>query len=787
MKNIYLNIKQPEESRIIVARDDTLIDFEQEFQGEENKRGNIYKGTVTNLEPSLEAVFVNFGEDKNGFLPMRQIPKNMPGVSPGGIAVGDKLLVQIKKDNIGDKGAGLTSFISLAGNFLVLLPYREESYGVSSNASADARKEMNHIMDELPVPESMSIIARSSAMNHTKEDIAWDLRSYLLPLWEAVQSAAEKINEPTLIYRENDLSLRVMRDYFRPDNQDVIICDSREKYEELNTFVKMLFPDNSEQVRFHDSIDNMVPPAIENKIEEIYMREVATPSGVRVVFDSTEALVAIDVNSGRQRKGGGIEETAFKTNLEAAEIITEQLRLRNLGGLVVVDFIDMRNRENREALEKRVTELVRKDRARIRISKISEFGLLEMSRQRKSRSLIFSQTQLCPRCSGSGLIWREQSFALYLLRKISTVAFQANTQTITLQVPREIGVFLLNEKRDDLRQIESYSGCSIVVVPDNHLESPQYKLKPTRGTKADAIKAISQQTKKEEIERYKYEPQEKVTANSPLIKDMLPQEAMPSKKNSFSFAGFLKNIFGGKSVSSANDSNGANRNSSRSEGRASGRRGENNSRGRGGRTQQSPRQGRRDSPGRGAKNSQGGNSGRNKPTAATNRDAENQHSATVAVATAKPVTERAPAEKKSSANGNRGRNKPAVDTTTAISDNANTAYTSGEQSDSAKNKPPRTRANRGERSERGERVAKGENTQRTEKAAAVTEKTETKQVTSAPVIPTATAALAPTPTPAPTPVERKSETNAVSLPPIVPKEVATPSSPTTPTSTPVES
>lgn len=573
MNNIYLNIRQAEENRVIVTRNSTLVDFEQEFQGEGNKKGNIYKGVVSNIEPSLEAVFVDFGESKNGLLPLREIPPNAPGVSEGGIAAGDQILVQVKKDNVGDKGAGLTGYISLAGSFLVLLPYRQESFGISSNASAEERRGLSSMMSELPVPEGMGIIVRSLAMQHSREDIQWDLESYLLRLWDAIKSAAGRMEGPVLIYRENDLLPHVMRDYFRPKSGDVIICDDRERYQELRAFVEMLFPDNVGQIRHHDGADNMVPPLIEQKIEQIYMREVSAASGVRVVFDSTEALVAIDVNSGRQREGSDIEETALKTNLEAAEIIADQLRLRNLGGLIVVDFIDMRKRENREKLEKHFAEILKKDRSRIRMNRISEFGLLELSRQRKSRSLLFSQTQACSRCSGSGWVWRDQAFALHLLRKIRTLAFNQSMQSVILQVPREISVFLLNEKRGELQQIESHSGCNIVVVPDNRLSTPQYKFKPIRGDKAQAMEVARQAAQQEGAAEYTYKPQPAVREQTPVLKGMLPQERMPSQKVSaekpVGVWGLVKKLFGG---GDAADAQGSGRTAAAAKGRGSQRR-----------------------------------------------------------------------------------------------------------------------------------------------------------------------------------------------------------------------
>ena len=341
------------------------------------------------------------------------------------------------------------------------------------------------------------------------------------------------MDNPVLIYRENDILLRVMRDYFRPDNNDVIICDNHERYQELHAFVKIMFPDHVSQIRYHDGVDNIVPPKIEQQIEQIYQREVSAVSGVRVVFDSTEALVAIDVNSGRQRDGGDIEETALKTNLEAAEIIARQVKLRNLSGLIVIDFIDMKKAEHRDMLEQQVADLLRKDRARTQVSKISEFGLMELSRQRISRSLVYSQTQECPSCSGSGRVWRQETFALHLLRRIRIVAFEEKVKSVIMQVPREVSVFLLNAKRQEIQQIENESGCNIVIISDSRFSTPNYKMKQVHGGKNNAIKSAHQMIKQEEANEHAYQPPSKTHKRKPLIKNMLPKESMPSQQVGF--------------------------------------------------------------------------------------------------------------------------------------------------------------------------------------------------------------------------------------------------------------
>lgn len=469
MRQIYINTRESEENRVIVAENGTLIAYEQERIGEENKRGNIYKGVVTLVEHSLGAVFVDIGEEKKGFLPIREIP---PAAVPDGVSnikAGDTLLVQIKKDHLGGKGPGLTAYIALAGHYLVLQPNRKNLTMISKQGKPELRRQMQSVMDQLTVPDGMSVILRTAGLGQTYEELKWDLESYLLRLWEVIDSVAQKINEPTLIYRENNLLLKSVRNYFRPSEQDHIYCDNRQNYEELSKFLTLVFPDSADSITYHFSDTDLVPPALEKEIDQIHSREVSSNSGVRVVFDSTEALVAVDVNSGGLREGADIEETALKSNMEAAEIIALHLRLRNLAGLVVVDFIDMEVEAHRQQLTQHFARLLRLDRAHVRFSPISQFGLMEISRQRISRSLSAVETVACPHCEGTGKVWRTETFATRAIRKVKSLAEAAKGSSILVEVPTSIAVYLMNEKRATITQIESETGCRFVIIPNDKI------------------------------------------------------------------------------------------------------------------------------------------------------------------------------------------------------------------------------------------------------------------------------------------------------------------------------
>lgn len=477
MGQIYISNRDSNEHRLIVVDNNELMAYEQEWAGKENKRGNIYMGVVTRLEPSLDAAFVDYGERRDGLLPLRQVPEGIPGVSPEGLQAGDALLVQIKKDNIGSKGAGLTGFISLAGHYLILQPYRDKSIAISRQASQAIRGQMREVIESLNLPENMNVIVRTGGVRADKEQLTWDLEKCLLQLWNDIQAGTKEIKQPTLIYRANSMLLRGIRDYYRP-GKDGIFCDNKEIFDKLHTYMSRAFPEYLEDLHYHAAEHAMVPQNIDVQIDMLYQREISSPSGVRVVFDSTEALVAVDVNSGKMRETTDIETTALKVNMEAAEIIARQLRLRNLGGLIVVDFIDMESEENRSKLEKHFAQQIRHDRAQIRFTDISKFGLIEISRQRISKSLATLQKVPCLRCQGSGEIWESEAFSDYLMHKIRRFSTDDKTDTLVAQVPTETAIHLLNERRGELQMLEESGNCDIFIIPDESLQSPQFFLKP---------------------------------------------------------------------------------------------------------------------------------------------------------------------------------------------------------------------------------------------------------------------------------------------------------------------
>ena len=541
MSQIYINTKQSEENRVIIAENNKLISYEQEAVGSENKKGDIYKGVITRLEEGLEAAFVDIGEEKNGFLPYKEIPPGAMGVSEGGLREGDNVLVQIKKDHVGDKGAGLTAYITLAGCYFVLQPNHSGRILLSKNSDKKTRAKMLEIVNSLEIPDNMSAILRTAGMECTAEQLKWDLNSYLLRLWEIIQTAAEQTKGSLLIYRENNLLSRIIRNHFRPE-EDNIICDDPENYQELRDFISLMYPGNEEKIHYHDSNNSILPEAIEEQIDHVLDREVTTRSGGRVVFDSTEAMVAVDVNSGRFISGHDIEETALATNMEAAGVIASHLRLRNLAGLIVVDFIDMEKEANRKKLEDHFFKLLRQDRARVRCTTLSKFGLIEISRQRLSRSLVSSQATVCPHCQGAGQIWRTESFAIRMLRKIRAVA--AGSSMLLVQAPVAVSVFLLNEKRIEIRKIEDDCNCEIIIIPNENMQSPQYNIRPIKGdTKISASHLQVQKKQQKALEEMRESIHKKKVTPPPrkaLIKNFMPDQSAPT--DTASAPGLFKRI-----------------------------------------------------------------------------------------------------------------------------------------------------------------------------------------------------------------------------------------------------
>ncbi|HEY1058755.1 MAG TPA: Rne/Rng family ribonuclease [Limnobacter sp.] len=483
MKRMLFNATHAEELRVAIVDGQKLIDIDIETAGKEQRKSNIYKGVVTRVEPSLEACFVNYGEDRHGFLPFKEISRQYfkEGVDAGKARIqdvikeGQELFVQVEKEERGNKGAALTTFISLAGRYLVLMPNNPRGGGVSRRIEGEERQELREALDRLEYPKGMSIIARTAGIGRSVEELQWDL-NYLLQLWTAIDSAGKSANGAFLIYQESSLVIRAIRDYFSPDIGEVLI-DTDEIYEQAKQFMQHVMPDMMNLVkRYRDDIPLFSRFQIEHQIETAYSRMVPLPSGGAIVIDHTEALVSIDVNSARATRGSDIEDTAFRTNLEAAEEAARQLRLRDLGGLIVIDFIDMEKASNQKEVEQKVKDSLHFDRARVQMGKISRFGLMELSRQRIRPALNEGSHTTCPRCNGTGVIRDTESSALHVLRIIQEEAMKEGTASVHTQVPVDVATFLLNEKRSEIYKLEARLKVNILLIPNKHLETPHYEV-----------------------------------------------------------------------------------------------------------------------------------------------------------------------------------------------------------------------------------------------------------------------------------------------------------------------
>ena len=483
MKRMLFNATQAEELRVAIVDGQKLIDLDIESAAKEEKKSNIYKAVITRIEPSLEAAFVDYGSERHGFLPFKEIARSYyaAGSDSGkariqdALSVGQELIVQVEKDERGNKGAALTTYVSLAGRYLVLMPNNPRGGGVSRRVEGDERAELRENMDQLEVPAGMSLIARTAAIGRSAEELQWDL-DYLLQLWRAIDGAAKEQSGAFLIYQEGSLVIRAIRDYFQPEIGEILI-DTDDIFEQARQFMAHVMPGNVAKVkRYNDDVPLFSRFQIEHQIESAYARQVNLPSGGAVVIDHTEALVSIDVNSGRATKGADIEETALKTNLEAADEIARQLRLRDLGGLIVIDFIDMESQKAQREVENRLREALHFDRARVQTSKISRFGLLELSRQRLRPALAETSYIPCPRCNGTGHIRSTESSALHILRILEEEAMKDNTGAVHVQVPVDVATFLLNEKRSDIARIEMRHKILLIIVPNRHLETPHHDI-----------------------------------------------------------------------------------------------------------------------------------------------------------------------------------------------------------------------------------------------------------------------------------------------------------------------
>lgn len=482
MKRMLFNATQSEELRVAIVDGQKLIDLDIEHAGKEQRKSNIYKGVITRIEPSLEAAFVDYGQERHGFLPFKEVARSYYQNAADGRAriqdvlkEGQELIVQVDKDERGNKGAALTTLISLAGRYLVLMPNNSRGGGVSRRIEGEERDELRDVMAQLVIPKGMSIIARTAGIGRNAEELQWDL-NYLTQLWTAIDGASAMQPGAYLIYQEGSLVIRAIRDYFSADIGEILI-DTPDIHEQAMQFMNHVMPGNVSRVKlYQDEIPLFTRFQIEHQIESAFSREVRLPSGGAIVIDHTEALVSVDVNSGRSTRGSDIENTAFNTNLEAAEEVARQLRLRDLGGLVVIDFIDMENQRNQREVENALRDALHADRARVQTGKISRFGLLELSRQRLRPSLGETNHIPCPRCHGTGHIRGIESTALHILRITQEEAMKDNSAVIQVQLPVEAATFLLNEKRAEIHQIEERMGIEVVLIPNIHMETPNYSI-----------------------------------------------------------------------------------------------------------------------------------------------------------------------------------------------------------------------------------------------------------------------------------------------------------------------
>ncbi|WP_226597765.1 ribonuclease E [Marinobacter nauticus] len=537
MKRMLINATHPEELRVALVDGQRLFDLDIESSTREQKKANIYKGRITRVEPSLEAAFVDFGAERHGFLPLKEISKEYFKKSPGQIegkinikdvvSEGQEVIVQVDKEERGNKGAALTTFISLAGRYLVLMPNNPRAGGISRRIEGDDRAQLKEAMNGVQVPKSMGIIVRTAGIGRTTEELQWDL-DYLVQFWEAITQAAGERKAPFLIHQESNVIIRAVRDYLRQDIGEVLI-DADNVYEDVLSFVRAVMPTFENKIKLYkDEIPLFSRYQIEGQIETAFQREVKLPSGGSIVIDPTEALVSIDINSSRATKGQDIEETALQTNLEAAEEIARQLRLRDMGGLIVIDFIDMTPAKHQREVEQKMREALEIDRARVQVGKISRFGLLEMSRQRLRPSLGETRSEVCPRCEGQGTIRGIESLALSIMRLIYEESSKEKTAEVRAMVPVSVATFLLNEKRKQLADIEARQGVAVVVAPVPNMETPHFEILRLRQDETSPEHVSSHQVAQQYSEREEEAAVEVASAEKPVREQAAVKAIRPS-------------------------------------------------------------------------------------------------------------------------------------------------------------------------------------------------------------------------------------------------------------------
>jgi ribonuclease E len=568
MKRMLINATQSEELRVALVDGQKLYDLDIESPGHEQKKSNIYKAKITRIEPSLEAAFVDYGADRHGFLPMKEIareyfPKGYtfqgrPNIKEV-LHEGQEVIVQIDKEERGQKGAALTTFISLAGSYLVLMPNNPRAGGISRRIEGDERTELKASLSKLNLPKGMGLIVRTAGVGKDYEELKWDL-SVLLHHWQAISDAGNSRPAPFLIHQETNLILRAIRDYLRRDIGEVLI-DRPKTFESVKKHIEVVRPDFLNKIKLYNSdVPLFTHYQIETQIETAFQREVRLPSGGSIVIDPTEAMTSIDINSARATKGSDIEETAFNTNLEAAEEIARQLRLRDLGGLVVIDFIDMTPVRHQREVENRMRDSVHQDRARIQLGKISRFGLLEMSRQRLRPSIGETSQGVCPRCNGTGHVRGVESLALSILRLMEEEAIKDNTLHVQAQVPVPVATYLLNEKRRSVMHVEKHHNVRVLIIPNPHMDTPQYEVLRVKNDETIVEASYELPVKQAELEEAKMPKFDKAAAkrDEPLIQGMsaptrvakseeaqvVAEKATVTKQTKPSgFFGWLKSLF----------------------------------------------------------------------------------------------------------------------------------------------------------------------------------------------------------------------------------------------------
>ena len=563
MKRMMINATQSEELRVAIADGQKLLDLDIETPAHEQKKANIYKARITRVERSLEACFVDYGVARHGFLPFKEINPdalNLPaGEKKSGnikdlLKEGQEVIVQVEKEERGTKGAALSSYISLAGRYSVLMPNNPGGGGVSRRISGTERNELRDLIDQLTLPDTMGLIIRTAGMGREAEELQWDI-DYLVQLWEAIKKAADEHKAPLLIYQESNLFIRALRDYLRDDIAEILV-DDQNVYNKAVEFMQMVMPHNLRKLKHYDGETPLFTRfQIESQIETAFAREVNLPSGGAVVIDRTEALLSIDINSARATKGADIEETALQTNLEAADEIARQLKIRDLGGLVVIDFIDMSKRSAQRKVEDRLSEALKSDRARIQTGRISRFGLLEMSRQRMRPSLGDSSYQTCPRCQGSGSIRSIESLALSILRLLEEEALKDNTGQIQVQAPVTVANFMLNEKRQAVQVIEQRHNVSVLLLSNPGMETPQFEIQRLRANEVEDTPSYEQVKLVEPELTSQSSSQTAVNRPKAVVDRIQPAAPAPVRKTAKS--GWLQSMFAFFAGDSSGDKQGS--------------------------------------------------------------------------------------------------------------------------------------------------------------------------------------------------------------------------------------